>query len=138
MSQQKIAQFVEQSKVVIADLQKVAADKTAEAVTAKAELQKIAETAAAEKASLRKLASETANYLLQQKVIAAGDLQKFAEGLAEPGAAHNMIRNLTVKLASAQAPIKVGKVSQQKVAESSDKLDSNALYEQRLHAAAGR
>jgi len=134
----KLATFVAQSKEVIVGLQKTAEAQATAATAAKAELQKIAETSANEKASLRKLASETANYLLQQKVIAAGDLQKFAEGLAEPGAAHNMIRNLTVKLASAQAPIKVGKVSQQKVAESSDKLDANALYEQRLLAAHGR
>jgi hypothetical protein len=132
MDKTKITAFVTQSKVVIADLQKTAADQAAE-------LSKSAEAKAAEQASLKKLASETANYLLQQKIIASADLQKFAEGLAEPGAAHNMIRNLTVKLASAQAPVKLGKPSQQKTASADDgKLDANAVWDQRLQAASGR
>lgn len=135
----KIAQFVEQSKEVITGLQKTAEAKTAEATAAKAELAKIAEAKTAETGRLTKLAGETANYLLQQKVIVPGDLQKFAEGLADPAAAHNMIRNLTLKLASAQAPVKIGKVSQQKTASADDvKLDANALWDQRLAAAHGR
>ena len=134
----KLATFVAQSKEVIIGLQKTAEAKTAEIVIAKAELQKIAEAKTAETGRLSKLAGETASYLLQQRVIAPGDLQKFAEGLADPAAAHNMIRNLTLKLASAQAPVKIGKVSQQKVAAADEKLDAYALWDQRLATAHGR
>lgn len=146
MSMQKVAQFVEQSKAVIADLKKVAEDKSAEAATAKtelaatkAELTKIAEARTADQAKMRKLAADTANYLLQQKVIAAADLQKFAEGLADPGAVHNMVQNLSMKLASAQAPVKLGTPSQRKVASAdSEKLSANDAFEQNLRAATGR
>lgn len=140
MSQQKIAEFVAQSKEVITGLQKEAADKAAVIAAKDAELTKIAEAEKSAKAERTKLAADTANMLLQKQLIAAADLKKFAEGLAEPVAAHNMIRNLCTKLAEAQAPVRVGRASdkpQTKTAEEG-KLNADAMFEQRLHEATGK
>ena len=101
----KVASYIKESKQAITDLKKVA-----EAQQSRADgLQKEAEE---HKAAQKKLAEETANQLLQRGVIAATHRAKFAEDLADPAKAHQLIRHLGAKVASAEqqaAPPRAGK-----------------------------
>ena len=138
---QKVVDFIKQANEAIKTL-----TEENEALTQKlAEAKEAAEKVASEQPEVdeksvkvtEKLANDTADYLVRERVIKPSDRGVFAEGLRDSTQAHNMIRNLATKLAEAEAPPQLGKPTKTKTA--GDKVESaDSLFTTLLNEAHGR